>query len=208
MWQYFLHCNQNTVCMTKCSGIDFMELSFLVVNFVMWISGPELERFILWTSLKYQSLRRCYRCGASFGGAILLQVSIILLANGKINVLSERRAVIKHRPTRNIPEFILFTYLLTKCEQSPSWEANRSSAIHEFLEFYDTRKIITAFTSVCHLCLSWSRSNQPTHPFHFLKIHFNIILPYAWVFQVGSFLQAYPPKSCTHLSSPPIRATC
>lgn len=131
MWQYFLHCNQNTVCMTKCSGIDFMELSFLVVNFVMYISGPELERFLLWTPLKYQSLRRCYRCGASFGGAILLQVSIILLANGKINVLSERREAIKHRPTRNIPEFILFTYLLTKCEQSPSWEANRSSGTQE-----------------------------------------------------------------------------
>jgi hypothetical protein len=33
---------------------------------------------------------------------------------------------------------------------TPSWEANRSSAIHEFLEFYATRKFVTTLTrSVC-----------------------------------------------------------
>jgi len=43
--------------------------------------------------------------------------------------------------------------------------------------FYRTGKPITAFTSGCHLCLSSARSVHAP-PSHFLKIHFNISLPY------------------------------
>ena len=35
---------------------------------------------------------------------------------------------------------------------------------------------ITAFTRARHLSLSWSTSIESMHPYHFLKIHFNIIL--------------------------------
>jgi hypothetical protein len=59
-----------------------MELSFLVL-----ISVPEMEKFFLWTLLKCQNLHSRYRFGAGFGGAISLQVSKILFANGKSNVL-------------------------------------------------------------------------------------------------------------------------
>jgi hypothetical protein len=84
-----------------------MELFFLVVIFVMYISVPELEKFFLWTSLKCQGLHSRYRCGAGFGDAILLQVSMDLFANGKSNVLPKGRTVI------NIGQ-------LTACEQIPS----------------------------------------------------------------------------------------
>jgi hypothetical protein len=51
----------------------------------------------------------------------------------------------------------LLAYLLTySMEQSPSWEANRSSASQEIPAFYGTRRFITAFTSARHLSLSWS----------------------------------------------------
>jgi hypothetical protein len=60
-----------------------MELPFLVVICAMYISVPEMEKFFLWTSLKCQGLQSRYRCGAGFGDAISLQVSMSLLANGK-----------------------------------------------------------------------------------------------------------------------------
>jgi hypothetical protein len=49
------------------------------------------------------------------------------------------------------------------------------------------------------------RQINPLHaPFHFLMIHFNIILPFGpELFQVDSFPQGLPPDSCTHISSPP-----
>ena len=42
--------------------------------------------------------------------------------------------------------------------------------------FYGTRQFITAFTSALHLSLS-ATSIQSMSPSHFLKVHFNIILP-------------------------------
>ena len=43
--------------------------------------------------------------------------------------------------------------------------------------FYGTRRFITAFTSASHLSLSRARSIQSMSLSHFLKIHFNSILP-------------------------------
>jgi len=51
-------------------------------------------------------------------------------------------------------------------EQSPSREANISSASWETTRIYGIPKFITALTSTCHLSLSWARSLQfmPPHP--------------------------------------------
>ena len=72
---------------------------------------------------------------------------------------------------------------------------------NKFPAFYGTRRFIAAFTSACHLSLSWARSIQSTP--HILKIHLNIILPsmpgsYKWTHFFVS-LQ----KPCILLSSPP-----
>ena len=59
----------------------------------------------------------------------------------------------------------LHTYLFTySMEQSPSWEANRFPVGQEIPAFYGTRRFITAFTSACHLSLSWASSIQSIHP--------------------------------------------
>jgi hypothetical protein len=49
--------------------------------------------------------------------------------------------------------------------------------LKKFPAFYETRMFITAFTRTRHLCPSRSRSSQSISLSHFLKMHFNIILP-------------------------------
>ena len=56
------------------------------------------------------------------------------------------------------------TYVTYYMVQRPSWGVNRFSAGQVFPAFYETRKFITAFTSVRHLSLSWARSIQSTLP--------------------------------------------
>jgi hypothetical protein len=98
----------------------------------------------------------------------------------------------------------LFTYFLThSIQHSPSWESNRFSASQEIPH--------TLWNPKAHYCI---HKCPPPVPFlsqlnsfhtptsHFLKIHLNIIIPYAWVSQVVSFTQVSPPKCCIHLSSP------
>jgi hypothetical protein len=43
-------------------------------------------------------------------------------------------------------------------EQSPYWEAWRSSASQKIPAFYGTRRFIAMFTSARHLALSWASS--------------------------------------------------
>jgi hypothetical protein len=60
-----------------------------------------------------------------------------------------------------------------------------SQLVKKFPALYGTRGFINAFTSVGHLYPFWNSSIQSIPPTsHFLTIHLNIILIYAWVFQV------------------------
>jgi hypothetical protein len=52
-----------------------------------------------------------------------------------------------------------------------------SQLVKKFPTFYGTRRLITAFTRARHLSLSWASSIQSMPLSHFLKVHFNIILP-------------------------------
>ena len=62
-------------------------------------------------------------------------------------------------------------------KQRPSWQANRSTASQQIPCILWNQNVITAFTTARHLLLSWASSIQSMPPSHFLKIHFNIILP-------------------------------
>jgi len=81
--------------------------------------------------------------------------------------------------------------------------------VKKFLEFYGTRRVITAFTSARHLSLSWARSIQ-SMPLHttswrsilILSSHLCLGLP------SGLFLSGFPTKTLYTLLLTPIRATC
>ena len=93
----------------------------------------------------------------------------------------------------------LLTYLLTP------W-----SRFNKFPAFYGTRRFITAFTSARRLSLSWGTSIQSIRPIsHFLRMHFNIILPSTPGSSKWSLSCRIPHQNlCMHISYSPIRATC
>jgi len=64
------------------------------------------------------------------------------------------------------------TQLTYSMEQSLYWEVNQFSASQEFPAFYGAQRVITAFTSACHLSLSWATSIQPipSYPFSWTTI--------------------------------------
>ena len=73
---------------------------------------------------------------------------------------------------------IMLTYSLTPSSRSLLENPNSPQLVKKFPDLYGTPRLINAFTSVHHLSLSWARSIQYMPPSHFLKIHFNIKLPF------------------------------
>ena len=89
-------------------------------------------------------------------------------------------------------------------EQSPSWEANRFAASQEIPRIFwnpNVHYCIHKFPPPVPILSHLNRVHTPTS--NTLKIHLNIIPPYAWVSQVVSFSQVSLPKPCIRLSSPP-----
>ena len=112
------------------------------------------------------------------------------------------------RPTLVMRSIIVtspLTYLRTySMQQIPSWEANRFSASQQISHIWWNPKVHYRI----HKCPPPVPVLSQIHPVHaptshFLEIHLNITPIYAWVFQLVSFPQVSPPKSCIYLSAFP-----
>ena len=96
----------------------------------------------------------------------------------------------------------LLTYLLTPWNTVVLQKLTGSQLVKKFPAFYGTRRFITAFASVpilSHL--------DPVHTptYHFLKIHFNVILPYTSWSSEQLFLSDVPTKT---LYTSPLPYSC
>ena len=83
-----------------------------------------------------------------------------------------------------------------------------SQLVKKFPPFYGSRRFIAASTRPRHLSLSSARSIQSMlRPFHFLKMHLNIITPSTPGSSKWCTSVCLPSKTCIHLSCP-MCATC
>ena len=118
---------------------------------------------------------------------------------------------IKNLPSKYANNYIftyLLTYLLTPWSRVLLEKLTAFQLSKEFPTFYGTRRFITAFTSACHLSLSWASSIQfmPPHPIFWRSIlilssHLRLGLPSV------SFPQVSSPKTLYTPLLSPMRAT-
>jgi hypothetical protein len=76
----------------------------------------------------------------------------------------------------------------------------------KFPAFYIIRRCIIAFTTACHLSLSWASRPSLCPRIHFSKVHFNIILPSAPGSPKWSPSLRFPYQN--PVSAPPLFSTC
>ena len=76
-------------------------------------------------------------------------------------------------------QLVSYSIACDTTEQSPSCQASSYWSSQEILSIYGTNIYIIVFTFSFHLILTWARSIHFTPWFFSLKIHFNIIFPFA-----------------------------
>jgi hypothetical protein len=99
--------------------------------------------------------------------------------------------------------------VLTPCNGVLLEKLTGPQAVKKFPTFYATRRVITEFTRARHCPYPKADQSSPSTPSHFLKIHFNIILPSKPRHYKRSHSLRFPHQNPVYTSPfPPIHATC
>ena len=167
----------------------------------------ELGRFITaFTSARHMSLSwaRSIQSMSSPPFHILEIHLNIILSHAWVSQVVFFPEVSPPKPCMHLSSLPYMPRALTYCMEQSPWEANRFSASQEVPRILWNPKVHYR-THKCppHVPILNQIDTVYTPTSHFLKIHLNIILSYAWVSQVISFLEVSPPKPFMHLSSLP-----
>jgi hypothetical protein len=96
----------------------------------------------------------------------------------------------------NRPKLTYISHLNThSMHHSPSWQSNQFYASKKVPKFHGTRNLITEFPSAEQLSLSRASFIHSLPPYHFLKVHFNIILPSSLCLPSALFPSKFPHKT-------------
>ena len=99
----------------------------------------------------------------------------------------------------------LLTYLLTPWCRVLLEKLTGLQLVKKFPAFHETRRFITALTSVCHLSLSWASPIQSIYPH---PTSWRSILILSTHLRLGLPGGLFPHQDHIHPPSSPIRATC
>ena len=99
--------------------------------------------------------------------------------------------------------------ILYSMVKNPSWAANWFAASQEIPAFHETRRFITALTSVRHLSLSWASPIQSIYPHPTSWISILILSTHLYLgLPSGLPTSGFPTKTLYTPFSSPICATC
>jgi hypothetical protein len=123
-------------------------------------------------------------------------------ANSAIKLKHEATLFFRHY---GVPLSMLTPINLTNCmQQSPSWEATRFSASQEISRIVWNPKVYYRIRNSPPRVPILSQINPVyAFPFHFLNIHFNVILPCTPGTIKWSLSPRFSHQPCTHLSPSP-----
>ena len=127
-----------------------VDLDTVQREVAVWMQGIETSHWC------QHHLHYCWDCHILSGETTLVKLLVVL------SVMWTQSSTVRVFSSLHVLPHLLLT---SSMEQSPSWEANRSSASHKIPGILWAWSFFTAFKRACHLSLFWARSIQsmPSH---------------------------------------------